>query len=789
MFVMGVLSLGSLGAAEVIPGLEAILRPWRTDLAALSPDGRYLAYPELGNDGSDRLVLISIDDPTQKEVLNLLPFRGVHAGVRVASLLWAGSRDLVIATNIASVLAVEVPGQNLRKLVNADDVAATSLHLIPSRRPQPKVGHGFEVAETASDTTSRSSVLFGGSAPNNGTSGVDETNIQITPSTPAPEQRVPRSPLLIASDPRESGSVLIEAAGVFFQDSAYDAPTALFRIRLTDGKIEALGSGSAEGNLIFDRQGLPRILQGRMGDPVPSFRYAASPGQWDKWLDMDKLFGADFAFDLTPENYAGERSFPVAFCADPDLLYYASNIGRDTFGLYGLNPTTKARTALLIGSPDFDIIGPEPLAAANNLIFDRRGRLVGARFLGLNPTTEWLDSELAGIQSDLEKKFRHRFVQVLDWDDARDRILTLISSDQDPGRYYIYDRTKNLTVEFMRRAPWLEPDEVNAASSLSVTIPGGPTLTGYLTLPKRARLKRAPLIVFCHDGPWARALPGYDREAQALASAGFAVWQVNYRGSDGFGVAFRTALRSAIDRIPLEDILASIDDIATRYPVDPHRMGLFGRGFGGYLALRGLQLFPDRFHCAVSIDAPTDLVWWRDGGAWEEERRAWSRQTDLDNAIESYRATAEGLGPQGSRLAQQELVNDMQAVGAGRMSPLREQSGADLSAAGWRAFLSGDKQKLSAISPLSHPELISQPLLLIQDPQDSGVTLEPGRKLRDALGRRHAAIKYQEIAGAFVRPSAKATAEVVTLAADFFNLTLYNFEVKIGESKPTNLQP
>jgi pimeloyl-ACP methyl ester carboxylesterase len=787
---------GRLGAEEAIPGLDGILRPWQTNFAALSPDGRYLAYPELDEDGSDNLVLVSVDDPNQKVVLDLKGFRGDRASIHVISLLWAGAGKLVVATDAACVLAVDASGQNLRKLVDSNDIATASWHFNPKQGP-PQVAHGFDVIDTAADIAASSKGVFNqmgamnDSTPNAALrpppTRIDDTNVKFVPRAATRHgQVVPRFPLLITTDAVDTGSVVVEALGVFFQDSPYDVPTAWFRVALADGKIEPLGSGSIDGDLMFDRQGRPRILQAGTAGSTQTFQYAPAPGQWDKWQEMDQQFGADLAFDLTAQNYAGARSFPVGFGADPNLVYYASTIGRDTLGLYGLNVMTRARTGLLAGSPAFDLGEPEPLATADSLIFDRHGRLVGVQFTGLNPTTQWLDPQLAQIQSGLEAKFRHRFVQVMDWDEARNRILALISSDQDPGRYVVYDRAKDLAVEFTRRAPWLEADDVNTASSLSVAIPEGPTLTGYLTLPNQPRLKLAPLIVICHDGPWQRALPGYDREAQALASAGFAVWEVNYRGSRGFGSAFRMALRSGIDRIPLNDILASVDQIAAQYPVNPQRMGLFGRGFGGYLALRGLQLYPDRFRSAVSIDAPVDLVWWRDGPAAQAERKIWAHHVDRDNSVDFSGVNDSLMGDHAQSLDAGAARAVHQALGTRSLQP---QPRADLAAAGWRAFLAGDKQALAAISPLSHPELITQPLLLIQDPRDTEVTLEPGRKLRDALNGQHARLKYQEIAGAYIGRSPNSTAQVLALAADFFNLSLYNFDVKVGTAKPTDSQP
>jgi dipeptidyl aminopeptidase/acylaminoacyl peptidase len=85
---------------------------------------------------------------------------------------------------------------------------------------------------------------------------------------------------------------------------------------------------------------------------------------------------------------------------------------------------------------------------------------------------------------------------------------------------------------------------------------------------------------------------------------------VNYRGSAGFGAKHRDAVKAGFDTVPIEDVRATVAWLVGRYPVHAKRVGLFGEGFGGYVALRAAQLFPDEFRCVVSINAPADVTDW-----------------------------------------------------------------------------------------------------------------------------------------------------------------------------------
>jgi dipeptidyl aminopeptidase/acylaminoacyl peptidase len=158
-----------------------------------------------------------------------------------------------------------------------------------------------------------------------------------------------------------------------------------------------------------------------------------------------------------------------------------------------------------------------------------------------------------------------------------------------------------------RRAPGLAPESLSHSEPFAFVTPSGERLSGYITWPQSPTVAKPALLVWLHDGPWQRIEPGFQREAQALAAMGFAVAQIDYRGSAGHGRQWRESLRGRFDTAPLEDVQAAVAWLEERHTFDRKRVALVGEGYGGYLALRGLQRQPGAFRSAVSINAPVEL--------------------------------------------------------------------------------------------------------------------------------------------------------------------------------------
>jgi len=203
---------------------------------------------------------------------------------------------------------------------------------------------------------------------------------------------------------------------------------------------------------------------------------------------------------------------------------------------------------------------------------------------------------------------------------------------------------------------------------------------------------------------------------------GFVVAQVNYRGSSGFGLSHRDALQTGIDKIPIEDIRATIEWIATHQQINRQRVALLGRGFGGYLALRTVQQFPAEFRCAITIDAPTDLASWL--------------------------------------LGNETTVNERR-----------------------RQLLGDDRTHLQAVSPVNHVKPGDKPVFLIQYPNGADVPRAHATAMRSALDHEKVPYEYLEITDEFSRGLPGAQLKVYSAIEEFLNYYVYDWRVNIGKVK------
>jgi dipeptidyl aminopeptidase/acylaminoacyl peptidase len=218
----------------------------------------------------------------------------------------------------------------------------------------------------------------------------------------------------------------------------------------------------------------------------------------------------------------------------------------------------------------------------------------------------------------------------------------------------------------------------------------GTPLSGYLTLPNGRDVKNLPLVVLPHGGPAARDTPGFDWWAQALASRGYAVLQVNYRGSDGFDWAFEAAGFGEWGRKMQTDLSDGVSFLAADGRIDPRRVCIVGASYGGYAALAGVSLQPNIYRCAAAVAGLSDL------GRFV----AWSRD-------------------QHSLTTQRYWLRYM---------------GAD----------SGRAGVLGEVSPLAHVAQVTAPVLLVHGRDDSVVPFEQSQLMADAL--RHAGKSVEFVA-------------------------------------------
>ncbi len=190
-----------------------------------------------------------------------------------------------------------------------------------------------------------------------------------------------------------------------------------------------------------------------------------------------------------------------------------------------------------------------------------------------------------------------------------DRVWVLfVSGPDEPGTYYLFDRTTKKVDVIGPVHPELTPDKLGEGSRFVYKARDGVTIPAYLTRPPDTLPGvKLPLVVMPHGGPEARDNLDYDRMAQVLATRGYLVLQPNFRGSAGYGLDFRNAGRKQWGRLMQTDIEDGARALIADGVADPARVCIFGASYGGYAALIGGALTPDLYKCVISFAGVSDL--------------------------------------------------------------------------------------------------------------------------------------------------------------------------------------
>lgn len=191
---------------------------------------------------------------------------------------------------------------------------------------------------------------------------------------------------------------------------------------------------------------------------------------------------------------------------------------------------------------------------------------------------------------------------------ADDTWLVAYTTDNGPVYYYTYDRNSKTSTLLFSNQPKLEQLQLASMQPISYQARDGLTIHGYLTTPVGIPAQNLPTVLLVHGGPWARDTWGYDSEAQWLANRGYAVLQVNFRGSTGYGKDFLNAANRQWAAAMHDDLIDAVNWLVNQGIADPQKVAIMGGSYGGYATLVGLTFTPDVFAAGVDIVGPSNLV-------------------------------------------------------------------------------------------------------------------------------------------------------------------------------------
>jgi dipeptidyl aminopeptidase/acylaminoacyl peptidase len=191
----------------------------------------------------------------------------------------------------------------------------------------------------------------------------------------------------------------------------------------------------------------------------------------------------------------------------------------------------------------------------------------------------------------------------------RSHWVVTLNTPTRPAVTYIYSRATGRLEKFYEPRPWLAKYKFAPMKPIAFPARDGTPLSGYVTLPLGKTPKNLPLVLLVHGGPWGdRDKAEFRSDVQMLANRGYAVLNVNYRGTTGLGKRFTRGAKKQFAGAMHTDLLDGVAYLAKQGLVDTTRVAIMGGSYGGYATLVGLTFTPDKFACGVDYAGTSNLV-------------------------------------------------------------------------------------------------------------------------------------------------------------------------------------
>lgn len=294
-----------------------------------------------------------------------------------------------------------------------------------------------------------------------------------------------------------------------------------------------------------------------------------------------------------------ETISPLLFTADNKQLYVATNIGRDKTAIVKYDVENKKEIEKIFEHPEVDV---------TSLLSSRKRRVItGVSYVTDKTQYHFIDKQRADLQRDLERRLPGYEVRLSGCNLEEDKCLVRTFTDRSLGAFYFYDLKSKDFRKLADVSPWLNDQDLAPMKPIKYQSRDGLTIHGYLTLPKGVPPRNLPVVVNPHGGPWLRDSWGYNPEVQFLANRGYAVLQVNYRGSTGYGRKFWEASFKQWGKAMQDDITDGVHWLIKQGIADPKRVGIYGGSYGGYATLAGLAFTPDLYAAGVDYVGVSNL--------------------------------------------------------------------------------------------------------------------------------------------------------------------------------------
>lgn len=398
----------------------------------------------------------------------------------------------------------------------------------------------------------------------------------------------------------------------------------------------------------------------------------------------------DAPFKPIIENNFKNSVKPIAFTGVKNYFYALSNVNRDKTALVEINAEDGKEQKAIFSCNKADILNVEYSRNKHQAEF--------ASWEDSIPHKHFLIPAVEQIYNNLLQRpeLAGNEIKVIDRDSAENKFILNTYTDRNPGSFYLYEKDADKLTKLGDVNPSLTPDKLCEMQAISYKARDGLLLNGYLTLPQGSKHTNLPMVVIPHDELWRnRDSWGYDERVQFLANRGYAVFQVNYRGSTGYGKAFRSAGFKQVGGKIQDDITDGVHWLIAKKIANPKKIAIFGNGFGGFSALYGISFHPELYNCAIV-------------------------QNGLINFFTFIKDAPPFLKPYLKMIY--EMVGNPET----------------------------DADQLRAISPVFHTDKIKAPLIIFQGAKDQRANISELNQFVRELRKRNVDVKY------FLKPNERA---------------------------------
>lgn len=428
---------------------------------------------------------------------------------------------------------------------------------------------------------------------------------------------------------------------------------------------------TGELNLLAEN---PGNITGWMTDHEGALRLAVATDGVETTLLYRDSEDEDFRASLSI-NFK-ESVDPLFFTFDNRHIYASSNLGRDKSAIVVFDLREGKVKETLFEHNEVDV---------STLSYSRKRKaLTSITFTTWKRERVFLDTLAKNLYQRAAARLSGYEVVVADMNREEDVMLVRTYSDRSLGAYYLFETKKDKLTKLGDMSPWLNEKDLAEMKPIRFQARDGLVLNGYLTLPKLPRHRPArnlPVVVNPHGGPWTRDVWGYNPEAQFLANRGYAVLQINYRGSTGYGREFWQRGFRQWGKAMQDDITDGVLWLIEQGIADPKRVAIYGGSYGGYAALAGLAFTPDLYACGIDYVGVSNLF-------------------TFMNTIPPYWKPYLAM--------MHEMVGNPET----------------------------DKELFFSVSPVFHADKIKAPLLVAQGAQDPRVNIEESNQIVEALTKR-----------------------------------------------------